>query len=388
MTLPTNRVILGVTDPVSLRLMEGLPGRLARDGWSVDLVVGAPVASVEGATIHVIPMRRNPSPWADLVALVRWTRLVRQLRPAAVMVGTPKAGLLGILAARLCRVPVRIYHLRGLRLETSRVPTAWLLYLLELIVMRASTSVLAVSPSLREQCVARGLVKGDKIVVLGGGSSNGVDLGRFSPPSPSRRRETRTELDLAPSLPVVGYVGRLTRSKGLSVMVQAVADTREAVDLQVLLVGSEEEAGYADQLLGELALGGVRTRHLPWMEDPAAAYSAMDVLCLPSLREGFPNVVLEASASNIPVVTTDATGCRDSVRPGETGWIARRGDASDLSACLKLALSDGPLREAMGRRARSMVEADFGRSRVQDAIATFLKNSVRDPVPVHAAGRP
>lgn len=369
-------VLLAVTDPVSLRLLDGLPKTLTERGWSVDVVVGGFAPTVEGATTRVVPMRRQPTPVADLLSLLTWMRVLRRSHPSAVVVGTPKAGLLGLLAARMTRVPVRIYHLRGLRLETTSGVSTWLLTLLERLAMSAATAVVAVSPSLRDECLTRRLTDESKIIVLGRGSSNGVDLARFSPADPETRQACRSRLGLDPTLDVIGFVGRLTPSKGLSVLAQAALLARGAYPFQILLVGSEEREGYARSLLSILRVAGIPTTHVPWVEDVSQVYPAMDLLCLPSLREGFPNVVLEAAASSLPVVTTDATGCRDSVIPSVTGWIAQAGDAADLSRCLISALANDGRRRSMGKAARRFVEENFDRNRVQDNLADYLAAQV------------
>ena len=124
MTSGKPRIVLGVTVDLSLRLMAGFPQYLAERGWDVH-VVSSPgarldaLAGVDGVTVHALTMAREPSPVSDLRSLIAWMRLLRRLRPDVVSVGTPKAGLLGGIAARLTRVPGRVYMLRGLRLETS-----------------------------------------------------------------------------------------------------------------------------------------------------------------------------------------------------------------------------------------------------------------------------
>lgn len=375
---PPPRVLLAVTDPVSLRLLSGLPVALSERGWQVDVVVGGESPSLPGATTWLVPMQRDAAPLADLVALVRWIRLVRRRHPSAVLVGTPKAGLLGLLAAWITRVPVRVYHLRGLRLESAHGIQARVLTILERVAMRAATAVVAVSDSLRDECLNRRLTDPSKIVVLGRGSSNGVDLGRFAECFPISRADRTAKWGLDPSLDVVGFVGRVTPSKGLTTMVDAAqVASSQGARFQVLLVGPEEVPGYGRQLIRALESAGVPAAHVPWVDDVATVYPAMDVLCLPSLREGFPNVVLEASAASLAVVTTDATGCRDAVMPDVTGWISKAGDVDDLARALGVALSDGERRRQVGAAGRRFVEESFARAHVQGLVANFLSDATR-----------
>src|SRR5699024_11134713 len=128
-----------------------------------------------------IAMEREPSPQADLRALRSWIVLLKELSPDIVFVGTPKAGLLGIMAAWLSKVPRRVYHLRGLRLESASGLARTVYWLLEKLAFLVSTEAIAVSPSLRQRVIDLKLVRSGKIVVLEQGSSNGVDITHFDP---------------------------------------------------------------------------------------------------------------------------------------------------------------------------------------------------------------
>jgi hypothetical protein len=153
------RILLAVTSSRSLILMRGLPARLAADGWDVHVVSAsgpeqADLVGLSGVTIHTVDMARNASPLSDLVALGRWIRLLARIRPDVVSVGTPKAGLLGGVAAFLTRVPRRVYVLRGLRLETVTGPARLVLAFLERVSAGSSHVVLAVGHSLAREAIA------------------------------------------------------------------------------------------------------------------------------------------------------------------------------------------------------------------------------------------
>src|SRR5690625_3356274 len=141
-----SRILIGVTARSSVGLLAGMPERLDEEGWEVHLVsapavggTGSPrfQASVPAAIhVHDLPMERDPSPHRDVASLFQWLRLLRRVRPDVVYVGTPKAGLLGIVASRLMRVPTRIYIARGLRAETARGVKRRILVLAEKVTMR------------------------------------------------------------------------------------------------------------------------------------------------------------------------------------------------------------------------------------------------------------
>lgn len=371
----TRKLVIAVTTAESLILIAGLPGRLAEEGWQVHVVASGATGSAEEAnrsvSVHSLSMRREPSPLADLRSLGRWIQLLRRIKPDVVFAGTPKAGLLGMAAGALTRVPVRVYHLRGLRLETTSGWSRTLLAALERLTLRLSTSTVAVSESLKTAVITEGLSSPGKMVVLGAGSSNGVDVERFTPGSADS--ELQAALGLEPLTPVIGFVGRLTRDKGgpeLAAASEILAG--RGISHQLLVVGPVEHEG-AQRWFDSVSQSDVTVTFTGRVEDPELFYRMMAVFCLPTLREGFPNVVLEASASGIPVVTTDATGAIDSVLPGETGFIANAGDPVSLALALEEALSlQSDQRAAIGAAGRRLVMERYRRGDVQGLIAQYL----------------
>ncbi len=366
----TARILIGVTADVSIGLLSGLPQRLVADGWEVH-VASSPgerldaLASSPGVSVHPLPMAREIDIVRDVRGLRDWMRLIRRLRPDVVFVGTPKAGLLGITAARLLGVRTRVYHLRGLRLETAAGMTRRVLTIMERLTIRLATTTLAVSPSLRQRVVSLRLAPAARITVRGRGSSNGVDVDRFAPGN------TAAQVDgLLPGVPVIGFVGRLNHDKGLEVLAEAcrLLDDRGTA-YQLLIVGGVDGAE-----LGSFS----RLRRAPTVlgavPDTSMYYPLMRALCLPTLREGFPNVVLEAGATGIAVVTTDATGAVDSVIPERTGLMVTAGDAGQLADALQRVIEDPHLAADLGANARDFVVEHFRRDAVHASVSDFLRS--------------
>ncbi|MFJ8896231.1 glycosyltransferase family 4 protein [Leifsonia sp. NPDC102414] len=377
MTARRPRIVLGVTVDLSLRLMAGFPQFLAERGWDVHVVCSPgtrldALNGVDGVTVHPLTMAREPSPLSDLRSLIAWVRLLRRLRPDVISVGTPKAGLLGGIAGRLTKVPGRVYMLRGLRLETSTGASRRIFTFLERLTIRSATKTLAVSASLASRAVELKLASPDAITVLGDGSSNGIDVDAFerSLPSPETLDRLRAELVLSTETPVVGFVGRLTEDKGLLVLSAAVERlANQGTAFQLLIVGGVEgDASVADLIPPS---PGITTVTTGFVNDPERYYPLMDVLCLPTLREGFPNVVLEAAAAGVPTVTTTATGAVDSVVDGQTGIVVPVGDAEALADGLRRVIADQALRQRFGAAAKLRARERFDRSVVWAAQERF-----------------
>lgn len=302
--------------------------------------------------------------------MLRWHRMLRRVRPDIVETGTPKAGLLGMVAARWAGVPVRVYLLRGLRLESEHGLRHKLLSLLERVACGNATHVIAVSPSLRNRAIELGLCAEPKIVVIGKGSSNGVAV--RNPSDPSDVADLRRELAIGIDEKVIGFVGRLTPDKGIADLNEASTMLGQAGTRHVLLIIGGADGDDSPPILEGQTRQERRTVCAGHVDDPERYFPLMDVLCLPTYREGFPNVVLEAAVAGVPTVTTSATGAKDSVIHDVTGLVARVGDAEDLARWLTVLVENDALRHRLGAAAAEYVSTHFSRQVVQASHADYL----------------
>lgn len=318
-------------------------------------------------------MLREPSIRADLVALIAWWRYLRGVRPTLVFAGTPKAGMLGIVAGFLAGVPCRVYHVRGLRLETSSGLSRLMYSMLERLVFGMATSALVVSQSLMDRLIELRLAPMEKLQVLGGGSSNGVDLHRFYSNREIYEESAGSPVVINAGLPTVGFVGRLHRDKGISVLIDASLElSKRGVQHKLLVVGGADD-GTADEIARRLQRLSAPAVVTGAVEDVSPFYAQMDVLCLPSRREGFPNVVLEAAAAGVPAVVSNATGAIDSVVDGVTGHVFAMDDTEALADALEMMIRDERWRRRAGEAARQFVERTFDRSIVQGHVVEYLR---------------
>jgi lipopolysaccharide/colanic/teichoic acid biosynthesis glycosyltransferase/glycosyltransferase involved in cell wall biosynthesis len=318
-------------------------------------------------------MSRRITPLGDLRSLGSLVGVLRRTRPDVVHGHTPKGGLLAMLAAWLCRVRVRVYHLHGLPMVTATGLKRQLLRWCEKVSCGLAHRVFCVSPSLREVALAEGLCGPDKITVLVNGTIDGVDAaGEFNPTGlgPGVRDAVRKEHGIPPGALVVGFVGRLVRDKGVTELAQAwKVLSAKFPELHLLIVGPLEPH---DPLAPEM-LNLLRADRVLWVgevpiEGMPRLYCAMDVLVLPTYREGFPTVLLEAAAMELPVVATRIPGCVDAVRDGETGKLVPARDAVALAEALSAYLRDSALRRQHGTAGRARVLRVFQPQALAEAL--------------------
>lgn len=370
-------ILFGVTSFQSLKLLGQIPSRLAEMGFDVHVVAdnksNQVPESLAGCRLHHLRMVRTPSPLEDALSLLRWIILIAKIKPALVSIGTPKAALLGIVASWFLRVPIRVYMLRGLRLETTSGALLKVLYLLEVAIAKCSTEIIAVSDSLRQAYCLLGVAPWSKVAVLGPGSSHGVDTEHFNPKRWKNWVPDHPQLLEALSLgrPIIGFVGRLSIDKGLQSLVTTRAMLcQRKIDHEFVVIGTNE-VGHS--VTDQLYVGDRPPIFLGEVNDIAPYYPMLNLLLLPSRREGFPNVVIEAAASGVPSITTNVTGARDSVVDGVTGLISEASDDLAFAEVVLAALQNPAATIRMGRDARRRAIQLFDESTVTKFHADFYQ---------------
>jgi glycosyltransferase involved in cell wall biosynthesis len=320
----------------------------------------------------IVPMTRQITPFRDLLALWRLTRLFKKLRPDIVHSHTPKAGLLAMLAAKFTRVPVRIHTIAGLRFMTVRGMTRKVLVSMEKLTGWAANHVWPNSQSLLQYVRENRLVDEKKLEVIGHGSSNGVDLKRYSVSSlqPQKLEEARQLMQYDDTLIYLLSVGRIVKDKGIDELVLVFTHLYEKnKSLRLVLVGSLED--HLDPI-GEEARKIIKEHpgiiHIPWSESVEYFMHLAHILVHPSHREGFPNVLLQAGAMECPVVCSCIEGNVDIVTHGETGLLFTVNDAQDLQARLETAIATPELNRAFASRLRKKIEDYFDQPIVHEAL--------------------
>ncbi|OBF41132.1 capsule biosynthesis protein CapM [Mycobacterium sp. ACS1612] len=362
------RLVHVTTVPQTLWFLEGQVGYLKARGVDV-WALSSPgelldqFAAREGVPVHDLEMPRRITPLRDMATTARLWRWLREVRPDIVDAHTPKGGLLGMVGAWLAHVPVRVYHMHGLPLMTATGLKRQLLRWAEKVSCLLAQEVLCVSASLQEAAVAEGLCQPDKITVLHHGSINGVDAETgFNPARVGgmARAAARARYDIPIDAEVIAFVGRVVRDKGLVELVEAWQILRaERPELHLLVVGPFESQDPLPPEVEELLRSDPRIHLTGRISDMPPMYTAMDVVVLPTYREGFGIVAIEAAAMELPVVATEVPGCVDAVQDSVTGTLVPSRDAAALTEAIRRYLLDPELRRRHGRAGRERVLRDF-----------------------------
>lgn len=316
-------------------------------------------------TVHDLPLSRRMAPAEDALALAQTLALFRRLRPALVHAHNPKAGVIAMTAAFLAGVPRRVYTVHGLPHVTAGGTKRRLLIAAETVACRLAQRVVPVSASVEVELVARGIADPKAVRRIGPGSADGVDADYFRP-EPDAGRALRRRLQIPEGAPVLLFVGRLHREKGLADLMRAFEHIERSLpETRLLIVGERDPTDLPE---ADVLRARARVHFLGELSDPRPAYAAADLLVLPSFREGLPTVVLEAAATGIPTVAYDSLGVRDALVSGETGELVPVRDVDALAeASLKLLLRP-ELRREMGQAARRRTLAEFEPRRVREGV--------------------
>jgi len=323
----------------------------------------------EGIRFIPVPMRRGIDPRA-LVTVFRLWRIFRRERFDLVQYSTPNASFYASIAASLARVRVRLYAQMGVVYVSFDGFERAVFKAIEKVTCRLSTAIEAVSHSNRDFFIREGLYSAEESVVIWNGSSDGVNLEVFDVNRrPEWARQVRHEFGIAQSAFVLGYVGRITRDKGVNELMESFrVFLRECRDAYLLLVGDPESLDSLDAELLEWAQQESHVIFSGYVTDTQRYFAAMDAFVLPSYREGFGSVIIEAEAMAVPVITTDIPGPVDAVIPGVTALLVKSHDAAGLLAAIRTLYSNPELRASMGSSGRRFAAENFDHTVLMEHI--------------------
>lgn len=361
--------ITTVPETIHLALEEQIP-YLLKQGYDVSTICSkgswttiSDIKEKYGIKAYRVEFKRIISPIHDFFSLLHVTALLFLLRPNIIHASTPKAALLSIIGGSIVRIPLRIYHNRGIIYQDYKGIAKIFWHTIEKILCFLSHIVIVNSQSNRQYLQKYNLCPITKLHLLGSGSSHGIDSIKFNPSnvSISDKENLRQNLRIPATKVIFGFVGRIVKDKGVMDLAAAWKILLKMnVDAHLVLVGptAEPRGTIPSNCLEYLNT----TPSIHFCSDAKNArkyYSIFDIFVLPSYREGFPNVVLEAGAMEIPVITTDALGCIDSVIDGVTGLICKTGDQNALADLMFKLYINPVLRKNLGKQAREHIIKNY-----------------------------
>ncbi|GAB5522315.1 MAG: glycosyltransferase family 4 protein [Roseivirga sp.] len=374
------------TVPVSLKyLLRGQFKHFSSLGFDV-VAVSADGPEIEefvqeeGVSHRVIPLTRKITPFKDLYCIFKLYALIRREKATIVHTHTPKAGLIGMIAAYLARVPVRMHTVAGLPLMGTAGMKKKVLIGVEEITYRFATNVYPNSHALKNFIKQNICDDDNKIKVIANGSSNGIDTQFFkrTPELEEQAKAIRSEHGISEDAMVAIFIGRITGDKGMNELMSAMSQIKT---LKLFLVGDFEPD--LDPLSPEAMTELNGNPDIIWVgfrSDVRPYLMAADFLVFPSYREGFPNVPLQAGALGLPGVLTDINGCNELVEHGVNGLLIEPRNAVSLEKAISRLMNEPELFASMKREARRMVEERYGREVVWKALEEEYSQLTRSHV--------
>lgn len=321
-------------------------------------------------TVLPVVIERKISPWRDVAALWELVKLFRRHQFKLVHSVTPKAGLLAMTAAFLAGIDTRIHTFTGQVWVTRSGMARWFLKSIDRLIALLTTHTLVDSASQRQFLLDEGVLSHTRSSVLAHGSISGVDVSRFKPDADARNR-IRLELHIPDDDTIFLFLGRLNRDKGVLDLAAAFAGMDDA-RVHLLVVGPDE--GLLRPKIQQITSGHAERVHfVEFTTLPEEYMAAVDVLCLPSYREGFGSVVIEAAATGIPAIGSRIYGVVDAIAENYSGLLFEARDVAALKTCLSALANDRTRRIQLGRQAHERALAEFSSERLAAAWLEFYR---------------
>lgn len=375
--MPKKTLIRITTVPLSLdKLLEGQL-RFINDFYNVTAVSSEKkylkkIGKRENVRTHYIEMTRKITPVKDVISVIKMYFFLRKTKPFIVHTHTPKAGIVGMLAAKLAKVPHRLHTVAGLPLLEATGTKRKVLDFVEKITYSCATKVYPNSDALLEIIETNQYCDPSKLKVIGKGSSNGINTGYFDASLFSEEEKTllKTKLGIQADDFVFIFVGRIVADKGINELLAAFSQlNREVSKVKLLLVGPFE------QELNPLSVETIQQIEtnpnvisMGYQNDVRPYFAVSDCLVFPSYREGFPNVVMQAGAMNLASVVTNINGCNEIIIDNQNGLLIPVKDHMAILEAMKKIHSDTNLCAKFQQNARQLIVSRYEQHVVWNAI--------------------
>ena len=376
------KLIRITTVPISFKvLLKGQLRFMASNGFDVKGVSSEgeelkEVRENEGIVMEAINMSRKITPFQDLKSLWEMWNFLRKEKPQIVHTHTPKAGIIGMLAARLAGVPHRLHTVAGLPLMEATGTKRKILNFVEKLTYSSATRVYPNSKGLYDFILQNNFTQSNKLKIIANGSSNGIDTTFFSPDQVTEleRVTLREKLNIQPDDFVFVFVGRIVSDKGINELIKAFSqlqavENNEPAGIKLLLVGGLEND--LDPLNPETLAEINQNKDIisvGFQQDVRSFFAIADALIFPSYREGFPNVVMQAGAMGLPSIVSDINGCNEIIIEGENGLIIPSKNVEKLKEKMLTLAKDKNLYTKLKGNSRRMIENRYEQSVVWNAL--------------------
>ena len=384
-----NKLIRITTIPISLEKL--LSGQLQFMSSHYDVIAVSSdrqkleaVGKSQNVAVFLLEMTRQITPLKDILAVVKLYFFLKKTKPFIVHTHTPKAGIVGMLAAKLAQVPIRLHTVAGLPLLETKGFKRKILNQIEKLTYHCATKVYPNSNGLLEIIQQNNFCKNDKLKVIANGSSNGIDTSYFNPDliSDKQKLALKNELTIQSTDFVFLFVGRLVKDKGINELIGAFEKLQiEIPTIKLLLVGDFEDD--LDPLL-PTTINSINTNSniipVGFQNDVRPYFAVSNCLVFPSYREGFPNVVLQAGAMKLPSIVSNINGCNEIIEDHRNGLIIPVKNESALFDAMKKMANETQLVSEMKNNSRQIIVSNYDQKLVWEAILaeyrTFENNFI------------
>ena len=376
------KLIRITTVPISFKvLLKGQLRFMVSNGFDVKGVSSEgeelkEILENEGIVMEAINMSRKITPFQDLKSLWEMWNFLRKEKPQIVHTHTPKAGIIGMLAARLAGVPHRLHTVAGLPLMEATGTKRKILNFVEKLTYSSATMVYPNSKGLYDFILQNNFTQSNKLKIIANGSSNGIDTVFFSPDqvTETERVTLREKLNIQPDDFVFVFVGRIVSDKGINELIKAFSELQavennEPTGIKLLLVGGLEND--LDPLNSETLAEINQNKDIisvGFQQDVRSFFAIADALVFPSYREGFPNVVMQAGAMGLPSIVSDINGCNEIIIEGENGLIIPPKNVEKLKEKMLTLAKDKNLYTKLKGNSRRMIENRYEQSVVWNVL--------------------
>ncbi|APG59290.1 glycosyltransferase family 4 protein [Christiangramia salexigens] len=331
-----------------------------------------------GVKTFWVDMTRAITPFKDLKALFKLTRYLRTEKPLIIHSHTPKAGIIGMLAGKIAGVPIRLHTVAGLPLLETSGSKRKILDWVEKFTYSLATRVYPNSFKLKDIILDLEYAEEEKLKVLGKGSSNGIDTRYFDPNkhSPEEKLQLKKKLGIPENDFTFIFVGRLVKEKGINELVHAFVKLQKIKsNISLLLVGPfEQELDPLSSEVVDMIKSHQKIYTTGYQKDVRPFFSISDVLTFPSYREGFPNVVMQANAMNLPAIVSDINGCNEIIAEGENGMIIPVKDEKALEETMTYFLNNPEFKTKLTQNARKLIQSKYERTQFWQILLKEYKD--------------